>query len=261
MLRIDDHGRVRVLTFDRPDALNAMNGELYRASADALDAAAADPGVSAVILTGTGRAFCAGQDLAEMGQMTAAGRQADDAPEPGFPRFADALIAFPKPLIAAVNGLAVGIGFTMLPHCDLVVVATSARFRTPFAKLGVAPEAASSVLFPMVMGWQAAALSLLTGEWLSADDAVAHGFALRTVADDELLAAALEIGQQMAALPVVSLVETKRLMRVERDRLVTAARKAEDEAFGRLIGGPANNEAIAAFLEKREPDFSGQPPA
>ena len=260
MLRIDDHGRVRVLTFDRPDALNAMNNELYRASADGLDAAAADPGVSAVILTGTGRAFCAGQDLAEMGDLASAGASGGDVPEPGFPRFTDAIIAFPKPLIAAVNGLAVGIGFTMLPHCDLVVVGESARFRTPFAKLGVAPEAASSLLFPMAMGWQAAALSLLTGDWLSADDAVAHGFALRKVADADLLDAALEIGQKMAVLPVVSLIETKALMRGERDRLVAATRAAEDAAFSRLLGGPSNNEAIAAFLEKREPDFSNLPP-
>lgn len=257
VLRVEDHGRVRVLTFDRPGALNAMNNELYRASADALDAAGADPSISAVVLTGNGRGFCAGQDLGEMGQLaTAVGADGKAPPAPGFPRFADALIAFPKPLIAAVNGLAVGIGFTMLPHCDLVLVAESARFRTPFARLGVVPEAASSVLFPLAMGAQAAALSLFTGDWLSADDAVRFGLALRKTPDGEVLDLSLEIAEKVAALPLVSLVETKRLMRIDRDQVVAKARAAEDATFARLVGGPANTEAIAAFLERREPDFS-----
>lgn len=261
MLRIDDHGRVRVLTLDRPEALNAMNDGLYRTVADALNGAAAEPGVTVVVLTGEGRAFCAGQDLAEMGELASTRGSDGERPEPGFPRFADALVGFPKPLIAAVNGLAVGVGFTMLPHCDLVYVAASARFRTPFAALGVAPEAASSALFPLAMGWQAAAYSLLTGDWLSADDAVAHGLALAKVDDDALLETALATAGKLAALPVVSLVETKRLMRSERNELVRRARAAEDEAFSRLVGGPANTEAITAFLEKREPDFSTLPPA
>ncbi|HVX17270.1 MAG TPA: enoyl-CoA hydratase-related protein [Acidimicrobiales bacterium] len=253
MIQIDDQDRVRLVTLDRPDALNAMNGELYRATGDALNDAARDPGTSVVVITGNGRAFCAGQDIAELGQIAG-----DDgaAAGSGFPYLAAALTSFPKPLIAAVNGIAVGIGFTMLPHCDLVYVAESARFRTPFAALGVSPEAASSALFPMVMGWQAAAHTLLTGAWLSADEAVTAGFALAKVADDALLDTALAAARTMAALPLVSLVTTKRLMRTERDALVARATDAENAAFAELLGGPANQEAIAAFLDKREPDFS-----
>ena len=255
MLRTDDHGRVRLLTLDRPDALNAFNDALYKAAAAGLTEAAADEGVAVIVVTGEGRAFSAGQDIGEMAAPPDTARDGGH----GFGVFMDALIGFPKPIVAAVNGLGVGLGMTMLPHCDLVLLSDTARLRVPFAPLGVAPEAASSVLLPHALGWQKAAELLYTGDWLDAATAVAHGLALRAVPGDRLLDEALELAGRIAAMPIVSLVETKRLIRHDRDPLVRAARAREDEAFSRLIGGPANLEAIAAFAEKRAPDFSKLP--
>jgi enoyl-CoA hydratase/carnithine racemase len=255
MLDITDQGRVRVLTFNRPEALNAMNNALYWACADALTAAADDPGVAVVVLTGSGRAFCAGQD---MGEMSAG---AGDERGHGFPAFTDGLAEFRKPVVAAVNGLGVGIGSTMLPFCDLVVMADSARLKLPFPTLGVAPEAGSSYTFPATLGLQQAAYYLLTAEWMSAEAAVAAGLAFRVVPAESLLDATMTLAQQIAAMPIASLVATKELIVAARRDAVRAARAREDAVFARLIGGPANIEAITAFFEKRPADFTNLPPA
>ncbi len=254
MLDITDHGRVRVLTFDRPEALNAMNNGLYWASADALAAAADDQGVAVVVLTGRGRAFCAGQD---MGEMSAG---ADDGRGHGFPAFTDGLAEFRKPVIAAVNGLGLGIGATMLPFCDLVLMADTARLKLPFPTLGVAPEAGSSYTFPTALGLQQAAYYLLTAEWMSAEAALDAGLAFRVVPADSLLDTTMALAQQIAAMPIASLVATKELIVAARRDAVRAARAREDAVFARLIGGPANVEAITAFFEKRPPDFTNLPP-
>jgi enoyl-CoA hydratase/carnithine racemase len=256
VLRVKDHDGVRVLTLDRPDALNAFNTPLYDACAQAFHDATARADIACVVLTGTGRAFSAGQDLGEMAQIDTAG--AGSGPNdagPGFPRFIDTVAAFEKPLLAAVNGLGVGIGLTVLLHCDLVLISKSARLRAPFVPLGVVPEAAGSLLMPAVMGGQRAALALYTGEWITADDAVACGLALRAVEPEALLADTMELAERIARQPVSSLVETKRLVLAGRIDAVRAARAREDAAFGHMVGGPANLEALTAFLEKREPDF------
>jgi len=187
MLGLDDHDRVRLLTLDRPEALNAFDNALYDATAAALNEAAADDEVAVVVITGSGRAFSAGQDLVEMAELAAGMGIPGPEAEPeslkgvvsGFPGLLDALQSFPKPLMAAVNGLGLGIGFTMLAHCDLVLIAEGARLKTPFTSLGVAPEAASSLLFPVRMGWQQAARVLFTSDWISAAEAVELGIALR----------------------------------------------------------------------------------
>ncbi|HEX7521020.1 MAG TPA: enoyl-CoA hydratase-related protein [Acidimicrobiia bacterium] len=249
MLRIEDADRVRLITLDRPDALNAFNNELYRAAREALEEAATRPDVGAVVVTGAGRAFSAGQDIAEMGEIAS-------GDEPGFPAFIDTVIAFPKPLLAAVNGLGVGIGFTLLAHCDLVLIASDARLRTPFTTLGVAPEAASSVLFPAAMGWQAAAHVLLTSDWIDAETAVQTGIAWRRCDSDVLLAETLAVARHIASRPLSSVMATKELMVAGRIDAVRAARAREDFVFARLIGSPENVEAITAFFEKREPDFA-----
>lgn len=256
MLRSEDHGRVRVLTLDRPEKLNAFCGDLYDALYDAFTAAADDPGVAVVVLTGSGRAFSAGQDL---GEMLAPPTRPDGRPY-GFTGLVEAVSGFPKPLVAAVNGLGVGLGMTILAHCDLVLIADTARLRAPFAALGVVPEAASSVLFPERMGWQEAAWWLFSAEWLDADDAVRAGLAWRKVPADRLMEEALAVAGRIASMPVASLVGTKQLLVAARMERVRAAREREDEMFRRLIGGPANREAIAAFFEKREPDFANLPP-
>jgi enoyl-CoA hydratase/carnithine racemase len=255
VLKIHDDARVRVLTLNRPDALNAFNNDLYHAAGGALDDAAADDHVACVVLTGAGRAFSAGQDLGEMSRVdTSAPRDSDLAH--GFPVFLDTLAQFPKPVIAAVNGLGVGIGMTMLLHCDVVFISESARLRAPFVPLGVVPEAAGSLLMPIVMGNQRAAVALYTGEWMTAAEAVEVGLALRAVQPDQLLGEALDLARRIAKMPVVSLVASKRLVLAARLAAIRAARAREDEEFARLVGAPANLEAITAFLEKREPDFT-----
>lgn len=242
VIRIDDHDAVRLLTFDRPEVRNAFDTALYRAAASALDEARADDAVHVVVLTGTPPAFSAGQDLDEMARLAAG-----ESTESGFPDFLDALSRFDKPLVAAVNGAAVGIGFTMLAHCDLVLIATSARLRTPFAELGVAPEAASSYLFPARMGWQRAAYVLFTSPWLSAAQAVEFGIAYAERPDGEVVAGALELAATIAAAPLASLRAIKQTMLAAVGPAVDAARAREDAAFQELLGSAATRGALDAF--------------
>lgn len=261
----EDDGRIRKLALNRESALNAFDNALYRDLADAFDAARKDSAVAAVVLTGRGRAFSAGQDMTQMAEigreLGADGLANENAEQAGFPLLMAALEAFDKPLIAAVNGLGVGLGFTILAHCDLVVMAEDARLRAPFCPLGVAPEAASSALFPARMGWQNAAWVLFSGEWVSAAEALDMGIAWKVVPAPEVISAALEAAEMIARWPIPSLVATKRAMLAGRADVVRAARQIEDAAFEDLIGSPSNIEAVTAFLEKREPDFTAIPGA
>ncbi|HEX4778344.1 MAG TPA: enoyl-CoA hydratase-related protein [Acidimicrobiia bacterium] len=241
-VRVADDGRVRTVTFDRPDVLNAFDTALYRATADALDAARDDDGVHVVVLTGSGRAFSAGQDLGEMAKLAAG-----EGGTSGFPALLDALGRFDKPLVAAVNGVAIGVGFTMLAHCDLVLVANDARFRAPFAPLGVAPEAASSYLFPLRMGWQRAAEVLFTGDWLDARAAVESGIALRVVPADDLVSEAHRLAVRIAAAPLASLRAIKQTMTAAHADAVAAARRREDAAFAGLLSSAASRAALDEF--------------
>ena len=253
VLKTEDNGRVRTLRIDRPKALNAMNNEVFAAIRDGLSAAAEDPGVAVVVITGSGRGFSAGQDLTEM--LASYG---PDAGHYHFPSMLSALAEFPKPLIAAVNGIGVGIGMTILGHCDLALMARGARLRTPFPQLGVAPEAGSSYTFAARMGWQQAAYVLLTGRWFDARECLEMGLVWRVCEDDDLDAETQAVAQEIAANPIPSLVETKRLMlAANHTTAVLAAHDREVAAFARLVGGPANREAVAAFLDKRDPDFTG----
>jgi len=231
VLTDDPRPGVRLLTLHRPAARHAFDSALYRATAAALDEARADDAVKVAVLTGAGPAFSAGQDLDEMARIAAG-----EPIESGFPVLLEALQAFDKPLVAAVNGPAVGIGFTMLPHCDLVLAAESARFRTPFAEMGVPPEAASSYLFPATMGWQRAAEVLFTSPWLSAEEAVACGVARRVVPDGELVAEALALAERVAAAPLPALRAIKSTMLAARADAVAAARRREERAFAEVLG-------------------------
>ena len=256
ILEVVDHARVRVLTLNRPEALNAFNDELYHTAGAALEEAEASNDVACVVITGVGRAFSAGQDLGEMGRLSAEGDHDFGDAGPGFPRFLDTLAAFGKPVIAAVNGIGVGIGMTMLLHVDIAFISSTARLRAPFVPLGVVPEAAGSLLMPVVMGNQRAALKLYTGDWITADEAVECGLALRSVEPDVLMTETMELARRIAKMPVASLSATKRIVVESRIDAVRAARAREDKAFTGMIGKPANMEAITAFLEKRDPDFS-----
>jgi enoyl-CoA hydratase/carnithine racemase len=243
-IRVDDAGGVRVVRWERSDALNAMSLDMWDATRDALDSAA-DDGIRCVVLTGSGRAFNVGQDLAEMADP----RQADETR--GYRGVMRALQDVPVPLIAAVNGLAVGFGVTVLPWCDFVLVADTARFRVPFVSLGVTTEAASSVTLPEVMGPQAAAHFVLTGDWLSAADAVATGLAWRAVPGESLVDEAVALATRLAAAPPVSLRTTTGLLREERRARWAEAMERENAAFARLAGSEENLAAIEAFFSRK----------
>jgi enoyl-CoA hydratase/carnithine racemase len=250
VLNIDTEGRVRILTMNRPKQKNAFNDAQYDAMRAALRGAMDDDGVACVVITGAEGAFSAGQDLGEMGNRPVY----DDGEPHGFDPFVTQLMSFAKPLIAAVDGVAVGVGVTMLLHCDLVLVGPAARLRAPFVSLGIAAEAGSTALFPATMGWQETAAFLFRSAWIDADEAVRAGLAWRKA--DPVLEGALEVAREIAAMPVSTLVANKQALLDGRADLVNAARQRENATLARLGGGPANREALRAFAEKRPPDFS-----
>lgn len=253
VLQIDDIDRIRTITLDRPDALNAFNEALYDATTDALLDAAVDSSIAVVVITGTGRAFSAGTDVIEMAQRNSGGIEAG---RHGFPGLIDTLVEFPKPLICAVNGLALGIGATMLALADLVFMSSDARVRCPFTALAVAPEAASSYTFPAMLGRHNATWALLSSEWLGAEECREMGLAWKVTTPDALLDTTMTHARVLASKPISSLVESKRAIVDAIKPQIDAARERENAAFVRLLGRPANIEALTALAERRVPDFA-----
>jgi enoyl-CoA hydratase/carnithine racemase len=255
MIDITDTGRIRTIRLARPEAKNAMNEALWDATAEAFIDAAADRSIAVTVLTGTGDAFCAGQDVIEMA-LQASGDPSFQRGEHGFVGLCATLAEFPKPMIAAVNGMGLGFGATVLGFADLAFMATTARLKCPFTSLGVAPEFASSYTFPQLMGRQHATWALMSSEWLSAEECLAMGLVFKVAEPDELMAVTMAHAEILASKPISSLMECKRvIVEASRDEVI-AARKREDDAFKILLGAPANIEAMRAFAEKREPDFS-----
>lgn len=240
-----DRERVRRLTFNRPDRANAFNETLYHAAADALRAAATDDDVSVVVLTGAGKAFSAGTDLLEMAETV----DGTGTSRTGFPAFVDVLQEFPKPLLAAVNGAAVGLGLTMLAHCDLVLVSDDARLLAPFTNMGVAPEAASSYLLPRRMGRQRASRSLFTSDWISAEDAVATGLAVQQCRPETLVEEAMEVATRIASKSLPSLMATKRLLLDAEREGIVRARELENQAFAELLALPNARDGVLGQLD------------
>jgi len=248
-LTIADDNRVRTLTLNRPEALNAFNEALYDATAEALLAAATDDEVNVVLITGAGRAFSAGTDLVEMQAMVT---------DPDFVRgthgfigLIDALAAFPKPLICAVNGVGLGIGATILGFADLAFMSTAARLKCPFTSLGVAPEAASSYLMPLLVGRQNAAWMLMSSEWISAAEAKEMGLVWRVCEPEDLLGQARRHAEVLASRPLSSLMAVKRTMTAPLLAEIEAARTRENACFAELLGGAANADALADFTKTR----------
>lgn len=252
ILDISDENRVRTLTLNRPDALNAFNEALYDATTVALRAAADDPDVAVVLLTGAGRAFSAGNDLKEMAERIANPDSA--AGEHGFYGMMEALTAFPKPLICAVNGVGVGIGTTILGYADLAFMSTTARLKCPFTSLGVAPEAASSYLLPKLIGRQNAAWLLMSSEWVSAEEALRMGLVWKVCEPGELLPEARRHAEVLASRPISSLIAVKQTM-VEPTRPgIKAATEREKAHFAELVGAAANTQALAEFTGRAGPN-------
>lgn len=245
-LLIEDHNRVRTLTLNRPEALNAFDEALYDATADALSAAAADPEVAVVVITGTGRAFSAGQDLTDMqARITDPGGFV--AGKHGFPGLIDALAAFSKPLLCAVNGLGLGIGATILGFADLAFMSTTAKLKCPFTSLGVAPEAASSYLLPALLGRQNAAWLLMSSEWVDAAEALRMGLVWKVCEPDDLLPETRRHAELLASRPISSLRAVKESIMEPTRRAIAEARSREDAYFAELMGAQANADALAEF--------------
>jgi enoyl-CoA hydratase/carnithine racemase len=248
ILQRDDENRVRTLTLNRPEVLNAFNEALYQATAEALAAAAEDAGVAVVLLTGAGRAFSAGNDLNEMQARISDPQMANQGSH--FTTMIDALSRFPKPLICAVNGVGVGIGTTILGYADLVFMSSTARLKCPFTSLGVAPEAASSYLLPQLIGRQNAAWLLMSSEWVSAEEALRMGLVWKVCEPAELIADARRHAEILASRPIGSLMAVKQTIAEPTRAEIAAATARENAHFAELMGGQANVQALADFVER-----------
>ncbi|HVF74497.1 MAG TPA: enoyl-CoA hydratase-related protein [Acidimicrobiales bacterium] len=229
-LRVEDDHGVRRLVLDRPDSLNAFDSALYEAVTEAFVEAASEPAIAVVVLTGSGRAFSSGADIGEL-----TGAVAPDVVADSFSRFVDALTDFPKPLLCAVNGLAVGVGATLLAHADLVFMSATARLCCPFTSLGLVPEAGSSFLYPWLVGPQEAAWAMLSGEWLDAADCLRIGLAWKVVDPEDLDEVVGAHARRLASQPVEALVATKRLLRASVADLARAATARETTALRPLL--------------------------
>jgi enoyl-CoA hydratase/carnithine racemase len=238
-IAVEDDTGVRLIAFDRPEVRNAFDSAMYRAVTEALALALADDAIHAVVLTGRGKAFTAGQDLREMA-LLASGQ---GGPEAGssFRDLLDLVMSFDKPLLAAVHGVGVGLGCTLLGHVDLVLVDEGTRLRVPFAELGVPPEAGSSWLLPERIGWQQASAMLLASEWIDAPRAVEVGLALRICPEGTVLAETMALARRIASFPPHATRQIKQLMMASRRPAIEAARAREETAFAQLFADAAHN--------------------
>lgn len=247
---VHTEGGVTTLTFNRLEKKNSISSAMYAAMADAVEQAAADSAVRVLLIQGDATIFSAGNDLGDFLNAPPAGENS-----PVF-RFMRALSGFAKPVIAAVCGPAVGIGTTMLFHCDLVYAGDNAAFSMPFVNLGLCPEFASSVLAPQMFGYHRAAEALLLGEPFMAEAALEVGLVNRVVPPTECNDFAQKQARKLAAKPLSALIETKRLMKKGQQAQLVERMGEEGQSFGRMLREPAAREAFTAFMEKRKPDFS-----
>ena len=241
---------VMTITFNRLDKKNSITSTMYAAMADAVAQAAADASVRVVLFQGHESIFSAGNDIGDFLNQPPSTQES-----PVF-RFLRGIATFEKPLLAAVAGPAVGIGTTMLFHCDLVYAGDNAAFSMPFVNLGLCPEAASSLLAPRMFGYHRAAEALLMGEPFFAEAAQEVGLVNRVVPPTEVNGYAQAQARKLAGKPLSSLIATKRLMKGGQQQEVLQKMDEEGQSFGRMLREPAAKEAFGAFMEKRKPDFS-----
>jgi enoyl-CoA hydratase/carnithine racemase len=241
---------ISTLSFNRADKKNSLTAQLYADLAAAINLAAASDAVRVLVIQGHETVFSAGNDINDFLSNPPATMDA-----PVF-SFLNAIRDFPKPLIAAVCGPAVGIGTTMLLHCDLVYAGDNALFALPFVNLGLCPEAGSSMLLPARIGHQRAAQALLMGDPFNAETALEWGLVNAVLPPTEVTAYARVQALKLAAKPMASLVQTKRLMKRSLATVLPAHMDEEANTFGPMLSQPAAKEAFSAFVEKRKPDFS-----
>ncbi|CAB4633009.1 unannotated protein [freshwater metagenome] len=223
--------------------MNALTRSMYAGLATGLNEAAGDFGIRAVIITSESQHFTAGNDISDFMDNP----PTSDSSE--VSRFLESLLNFPKPLIAAVKGNAVGVGTTMLLHCDVVVASPTAKFSMPFASLGLVPEAGSSFLFPQLVGYQRAARIFMTGESFDAPTAVEMGLA--TSIENDPLAQAMKIAEQIAEQPPQAIINTKALLKARSHDAVAAVMKAEFEIFAMALQSDEAMEAFMKFMSKK----------
>ncbi|MFM0003218.1 enoyl-CoA hydratase [Paraburkholderia dipogonis] len=240
---------VLTIAFNRPDRKNAITAAMYQTMADALVEAQGDASVRAILIRGSAGIFSAGNDLEDFMKTPPMGENA-----PVF-QFLRAISSAEQPVVASVAGPAVGIGTTLLLHCDLVYAADTASFSLPFTQLGLCPEAASSLLLQRVAGYQAAAEKLLLGEAFDAAEAQRMGFVNRLLPAAEVDAFAVSQVAKLAALPASSLRVTKSLMKRASHQELRTQMSEEAVHFGKMLLAPEAREAFKAFFEKRKPDF------
>jgi enoyl-CoA hydratase/carnithine racemase len=246
-------GGILTIEFNRPERKNAITGAMYSTMAAALRDAESDSSVRAILITGKPEIFTAGNDLDDFLNNVGEGKMTEDRP---VFQFMSALESSSKPTVAAVSGAAVGIGTTMLMHCDLVYAADTAKFSMPFAQLGLCPEFGSSLLVAQAAGYTRAAEKLLLGEAFGAQEAFEMGIVARVLPAGELLAFAQGQAAKLVKLPPASIRTTKALMKRSRAGLVKETIALENERFSAMLVGAEAKEAFTAFFEKRKPDFS-----
>ena len=236
-------GNILVLSFNRPAKMNALTRSMYAGLATGLNEAAGDFGIRAVILTSEDQHFTAGNDISDFMNNPPTSESSEVS------QFLESLLNFPKPLIAAVKGNAVGVGTTMLLHCDVVVASPSAKFSMPFASLGLVPEAGSSFLFPQLVGYQRAARIFMTGESFDAPSALEMG--LVTSIENDPVNEAMKIAQQIAEQPPQAIINTKALLKAKSHDAVAAVMKAEFEIFAMSLQSEEAMEAFMKFMSKK----------
>ena len=246
MISVAASDGISVVTMDRPEARNALRAADYAAMHRAFRDASSDPDVGVVVVTGAGGTFCGGQDLTELGDVTP-----EHLASVPFHAYIEALARCAKPVIGAVEGSAVGVGFTMLLHMDLVVAAQDARFRTPFVTLGATAEAGSSVLLPELLGPRLAAKLLLTAQWLHAKDPGAEGLVTELVPAGGALARAMELAGTIAAMPRHSVESIKRLLVAGREDAVLRSFARERAELVRIAGLVESGRVQPPFADGR----------
>lgn len=244
---------VLTLRLNRAEKKNALTHEMYAALADAIHSAAANPTVRVLVIAGSPDAFTAGNDMIDFMKVAAKGGGGGDS---AVIRFMNALAAFPKPVIAAVNGLAIGIGVTLILHCDLVYAGEGARFSLPFVNIGIVPEFASTYLMPRIMGHARAMELVMFGEPFTAAHAQECGLVNEVLPNDKVEARAVERAAKLASQPPNALRTTKRLMKRWTEKSITEAIPLEAFHFVPMLSQPEAQEALGAFVAKRKPDFS-----
>lgn len=248
LVKISEANGVMEIVWNRPDKKNALSNAMYRAATAALARAVEDKSIRVVLLSSEGDSFTSGNDLADFAAASMGGEA------PAAHGFIEAIIQFPKPIVAAVPGLAVGVGTTMLLHCDLVYVASDAKLTTPFVNLALVPEAASSVLLPARIGHARAFAMFALGDGLTGEQAAQLGVANAAMPKDLVLKAAREAAAKLAQRPIGAVMAAKKLMR-DSDNILAQSR-TESAIFGERLRSAEAMEAFTAFQQKRAPDFS-----